>query len=249
MSARTRQSMRTRRSRGEAGGAVSLMAVLMVPVCVLAAVVAVAVPRRLAAVSAADAAADNLASLAVVWRDAQGSDHGPVSWFFPDCAPSSGEIPVDAAAGLDLEMQRACEALTESVLAGLSARGVDGTAVEGFYSSAYTASAQTTASDGEHPISLPCHAGGRAIVADAVHLGLAADWATTDWAAGQVWPQGLRLGAEAVGTIRVLAADGTIAEPECGDVLSLVPPDAGLEDRSRARQFAESLPTRTAFGR
>lgn len=194
MSVQAPRPARPRGNRGEAGGSVTLMVMLMVPVCVLAAVVAAAVPRRLAAESATEAAADNLASLAVVWRDAQGSDHGPVSWFLPDCAPSSGETPADEAAGLDLELQRACEALTEPVLAGLSARGVDGTTVEGFYSSAYTASAQTTAEDGEHPISLPCHAGGRAIVADAVHLGLAADWATTDWAAGQVWPQGLRLG-------------------------------------------------------
>lgn len=248
MSARAARPARPRGSRGEAGGAVTLMVMLMVPVCVLAAVVAAAAPRRLAAEAAAEAAADSLASLAVAWRGAQGSDHGPVSRFFPDCAAPSGKTPADGSAALDLELQRACEALTESVLAGLSARGVDGTTVEGFYSSAYTASAHTTAENGEHTISLPCHAGGRAIIADAVHLGLAADWATTDWAAGQVWPQGLRLGAESVGTIRVLAADGAIAEPECGDAFSLVPPDATPQDRNRARQIAETLPTRTAFG-
>ncbi|MCY3891662.1 MAG: hypothetical protein OXF65_00015 [Acidimicrobiaceae bacterium] len=249
MSAQARPPVRTQRSRDESGGAVTLLVMLMVPVFVLAAVVAAAVPRRLAAHSAADAAAGNLASLAVAWRDTQALDHGPVSWFFPECVPASSGTPTDGeAAAQGPELRRACELLTESVLAGLSARGFDGDTVAGFYSSSYTTSAQTTTDDTEHPASLPCHAGGRTVVVDAVHLGLAADWATADWAAAQTWPRGLRIGSEAVGAIRVNRAGGTIGEPACGDVLGLVPLDARPADDG-ARQFAESLPTRTAFGR
>ena len=248
MSACAGPTMRTRRSLDRTGGAVTLLVMLMVPVCVLAAVAAAAVPRRLAAEAAVDAAADNLASLAVAWRDTQARDHASVGWFFPDCAPSQGDTPDVEFAALEAELRPACEALTESLLAGLSARGFDGATVTGFYTSAYTASAPATEPDGDHRASLPCHRGGRTVVTDAVHLGLAADWATTDWAASQVWPRGLRISAETVGTIQTPAADGTIAEPACGSLLDLEPLDAHPPRDSTARQFAEAVPTRTAFG-
>lgn len=249
MRVRAPQSARARRRRDEVGGAVTLLVMLMVPVCLLAAVAAAAVPRRLAAESAADVAAKNLASLAVAWRDAQARDHGALDWFFGDCVASSTNASAGDLAALEPEFQRACEALTESVLEGLSARGFDANTVTGFYSSAYAASAPTTMTpDGNHAVSLPCHAGGRAIVADAVHLGLAADWATTDWAASQAWPQGLRIAAEAVGTIPLPAASGTMAEPACGSLLDIVPLDAQPAAGNEARQLAESLPTRTGFG-
>lgn len=246
MNACAQSAPRTRRSLDETGGAVTLLVVLMVPVVVLAAVVAAAAPRRLAAESAVDAAADNLASLAVVWRDAQARAHADLGWFFPDCAPSRAETPDDELAALESELRPACEALTESLLAGLSARGFDGNTLTGFYSSAYTAA---TNSHGDHPVSLPCHAGGRTLVTDAVHLGLAADWATADWAASQVWPRGLRIAAETVGTTRVTAAGAeAIADPACGSLLALEPLHAHPRGGAAARQLAESLPTRTAFG-
>ena len=245
MNARARPTVRTRRRLDRTGGAVTLLVMLMVPVCVLAAVAAAAVPRRLAAEAAVDSAADNLATLAVAWRDAQARDHANVGWFFPDCAPAAAHTPHDGFAALGSELAPACEALTESLLAGLSARGFDGTTITGFYSSAYTARA---ISDGDHRASLPCHRGGRTVVADAVHLALAADWATTDWAASQVWPRGLRIAAETVGTIQIPAGDGTIAEPACASLLDLEPLDTRSPRDPTARQFAESLPTRTAFG-
>ncbi len=245
MIAWVRSAPRTRRGRDHTGGAVTLLVVLMVPVFVLAAVVAAAAPRLLAAESAVDAAADNLASLAVVWRDAQARAHGDVGWFFPDCAPSRGDTPDDELAALEPELRPACEALTESLLAGLSARGLDGNTLTGFYSSAYTSA---TNSHSNHPVSLPCHPGGRTLVTDAVHLGLAADWATADWAASQVWPRGLRIAAETVAATRVTAGAEAIADPACGSLLNLEPLHAHPRGGATARQFAESLPTRTAFG-
>ena len=247
--ARTPQPVRQRRRRDEAGGAVTLLVMLMVPVCVLAAVVSAAMPRRLAAHAAADAAADSLASVAVAWRDAQARDHGALDWFFDDCTATGDRAPTDEPAALEPELRRACEALTESLLEGLTARGFNADTVVGFYSSAYTTSAHPTMTpDGNHSASLPCHTGGRAIVADAVHLGLAAGWATADWAASQTWPQGLRITAESVGTIALPAASGTITAPACGGLLDLAPLDARPASENEARQFAESLPTRTAFG-
>ena len=70
----------------ESGGALSLWVVLMVPVSAFAAVVAMAGPQRLAAESSMDDAADDLAALAVVWRDGHGDPSGAVPAFPPECS-------------------------------------------------------------------------------------------------------------------------------------------------------------------
>ena len=248
MSKRTPPSARLQRRCDETGGAVTLMVILMVPVLVLAAVAAAAVPRRLAAQSAADAAAGNLASLTAAWRDAQARDHGPVDWFFPDCVPADGHTPHGDPTAAELESARVCKTLTRSVLAALSARGFDGADIAGFYSSSYTAPAQAATPDSEHPISLPCRTGGRTVIADAVHLGLAGDWGATGWAEAQIWPNGLRIASEAIGTVTAPTTSQTSPNPVCGDLLDLVPLDDRPDRNNAARRFAESLPTRTAFG-
>ena len=66
----------------------SLWVVLMVPVSAFAAVVAMAGPQRMAAESSMDEAADDLATLAVAWRDGHGADQGPLPAFPPDCQRS-----------------------------------------------------------------------------------------------------------------------------------------------------------------
>ena len=70
----------------ESGGALSLWVVLMVPVSAFAAVVAMAGPQRLAAESSVDDAADDLAALAVVWRDGHSDPSGAVPAFPPECS-------------------------------------------------------------------------------------------------------------------------------------------------------------------
>ena len=70
----------------ESGGALSLWVVLMVPVSAFAAVVAMAGPQRLAAESSVDDAADDLAALAVVWRDGHSNPSGAVPAFPPECS-------------------------------------------------------------------------------------------------------------------------------------------------------------------
>ena len=70
----------------ESGGALSLWVVLMVPVSAFAAVVAMAGPQRLAAESSVDDAADDLAALAVVWRDGHKNPSGAVPAFPPECS-------------------------------------------------------------------------------------------------------------------------------------------------------------------
>ena len=93
-----------RRHRAECGGAVSLWVVLMVPVSAFAAVVAMAGPQRMAAESSMDEAADDLAQLAVAWRDGHHIDDGSLPAFPPECEASTAWL--DALAVLDAEYNR-----------------------------------------------------------------------------------------------------------------------------------------------
>ena len=82
---------RVGRGRGESGGAISLWVLLMVPVSGFAAVVAMAGPQRVSAESTMQDAADDLAMLAVAWRDGQGinpddMEAGPLYAFPPECS-------------------------------------------------------------------------------------------------------------------------------------------------------------------
>ena len=99
---RTLQAGRARRA-GEAGGAVSLWVVLMVPVSAFAAVVAMAGPQRMAAESSMDEAADDLAAMAVAWRDGQSTDKGALPAFPPECSNQGQQTrfdgPIEVLAG------------------------------------------------------------------------------------------------------------------------------------------------------
>ena len=105
---RTLRAGRARRGgcprRGdEAGGAVSLWVVLMVPVSAFAAVVAMAGPQRMAAESSMDEAADDLAAMAVAWRDGQNTDEGALPAFPPECSNQGQQTrfdsPIEVLAG------------------------------------------------------------------------------------------------------------------------------------------------------
>ena len=84
------------RRADEAGGAVSLWVVLMVPVSAFAAVVAVAGPQRMAAESSMDEAAEDLAAMAVAWRDGQGADNGALPTFPPECSSEEQQTRFDS---------------------------------------------------------------------------------------------------------------------------------------------------------
>ena len=243
-------SQRVRASRPRAdqtGGAVSLLVILMVPVSVFAAVVAMAVPQRLAAESSLEEAAEDLAVLAAAWREAQGRNHGRLDAYFPDCnfAPPQPGIGHDPAFASDL--QRACVALTHAVLADLGGHGFGPATIGGFYSSSLS-----TAPGGPAGWRLPCTAGGGTLVGDAAHVGLLARWNGPGWAAAQAMPDGVPMGAEAIGRI-ARGGEGTkndLLHPPCGQAISLVPerlaPRAG-GGRSPGRELAGTVPTRTAF--
>ena len=140
--------------------------------------------------------------------------------------------------------------------------GVDVASLRGYYSDAVTLSTL----DPEQ--SLPCGIGAagayRAVVLDATHVALVADWREAGWAAAQVWPDGLRMGAESVGrlTVAVNPEDSPPVPPcrQAGDSgsrldvsdasgrsLRLEPSTDPLR-RGQAQELLRSVPTRTPFG-
>lgn len=233
------------RADDHAGGAVSLVVILMVPVSAFAAVVAMAVPQRLAAESSLEETAADVAAVAAAWRDAQGRDHAPLDAFLGDCASvaqSDSPLSTGATDGFAGRLRGVCDALSGAVLRDLGAHGFDPATIRGFYSGAYA-----TAANAPQSWSLPCGSGNRTAVSNAVHLGVVAHWNGPGWAAAQAFPDGVPMGAEAVG--HVVRADGGATLPPCGALLSLVPErlsPAGHSNRG-ARRLAESVPARAAF--
>ncbi len=250
------------RQRDERGGAVSLLVILMTPTLALAAIVAAAVPQRLAAQAAMEDTAAELAVMAAVWRHAQGRPHDPVGWYFPDCTAPGSPPSTDAdspdreditddlkpeterrsATDQNAALRHACEAATHSLLASLGARGIDAHRLGGAYTSAYSSIA-TPAPDDAHLAHVPCRVADSTIVAEAVQLGVAAPWGTQRWDTAQVWPRGITITGQSLGIVAqpVAGTDATTALPAC---------TAFRRSPNQPGSFAtsDSTPTRTAFG-
>ena len=219
----------------------------MVPVSAFAAVVAMAVPQRLAAESSLEETTADLAQVAAAWRDAQGRDDASLDAFFGDCASaerSTSDEPADTSRDFARRLQDFCAVLSEAVLRDLGALGFDPGTLRGFYSGSYV-----TATGMPEGWGLPCGTPNGTAVTNAVHVGVVAHWNGPGWAAAQAMPDGVPMGAEAVG--HVVRADGGAATlPPCGSLVSLVPPRlalAGQGNQRAARELAESVPTRVPF--
>lgn len=250
-----------RRPRDASGGAVSLWVVIMVPILALAGVAAIAVPQRMAAeVTVADAAED-LATLAVAWREGSGVERRTLDAFPPDCSSAVGSV-----------WEARCRELWEPILIDLGGAGVDVESLAGYYSDSYVTSEIVD----DRP---PCRVFGSNLVLDAAHVALVADW-YGGWAGSQIWPDGVRMGTEAVGHLNVAFIDDshhvdygaggqwfpdvypsggtTNAVPaevrgnECGERLDLANAygePGWLRDPGFAgRRMAESVSFRTPFG-
>lgn len=233
---------RRRAPRDSTGGAVSLWVVLMVPALALAGVVAVAVPQRMAAEATVADTAEDLATLAVVWREATGTERRALEGFPPDCETAGDEI-----------LAGRCRALWEPIVTDLGGVGVDTESLSGFYSDSYVTSVDIT----DRP---PCRVRGTSVVLDATHVVLVADW-YGGWAGSQIWPDGVRLGGEAIGRLSVTGVkysdlrDDPASVPSranlCGhlDVLNDYGEPGWLRDPAfPGRDMAESVSFRTPFG-
>ena len=205
-----------------------------------------------------DEAAADLAKLAVAWRHGEQATQGPLEGFPPDCA------------GGDAYLSGRCEILFVALAEDLWSTGVDVGSLRGYYSDAVTA---VSASDVPAEQSLPCGIGDpgayRSVVLDATHVAVVADWGAAEWAAAQVWPGGLRMGAESVGRLTVTVdPDDPPPVPPCkprpiapgapepsrldvsdasGRSLRLEPSTDPL-DRRQAQLLLRSVPSRTPFG-
>lgn len=228
-----------RRRSDQRGGAVSLWVVLMVPVAVFAAAVAMATPQRLRAESSLEGAAADLATLAVAWRHGEQTPQGRLEGLPPECASA------------DPYLSGRCEALFAAFARDLGATGVDITSLRGYYSDALRASPLPATE------ALPCGIGDpaayRSVALDAAHVAVVADWRHAGWAAAQVWPRGLRIGAESVARLAVAADPGSPPPvPACGSRLAVA--DAAgrslrlADPAGPARRLLDSVPARTPFG-
>ena len=229
--------------------------VLMVPVSVFAAVAAMAVPQRLAAESSIEEAAADLAMLALAWRDGRQASTGAISAFPLDCAlnatdtaqlASLAEHDLAARDELFAELTgfvEMCEQLHDSVVRDLGHLGVDMNSLRGYYSDSLR-----EATEGPD---LPCTATPTLEVSDAVHVALVADWGSSSWASSQVWPDGKRIGSEAISRMsRNTPPQDDDTRPPCQTSLDLVDVHGNptwLTDDGAAREFTQSVPMRTPF--
>lgn len=217
----------------------SLWVVLMVPVLLGLGLAAFAVPQRLAAENTVESAASDLATLAVIWRDTTGRLQGELDGFPPDCFSD------------DPEAAAACQGFWGVLARDLAGQGIDIFSVRGFYSDSY----YTAPAAAQRP---PCRIYGSVMLLDANHAALAADW-YGNWAARQLWPDGVRMAAESVGKLNVLFVNpvdpndpnAAPLDDECGDRFDMVGDDGvplWLSDsQPEARLLSESLPFRTTF--
>ena len=191
-----------RRCRNQSGGAISLWVVLMTPVAAFAAVVAMAGPQRLAAESSMNETTYDLAAFAVALRDGRGDYTGELNEvFLPDCNPLPGTPPPgsvitqEAWTTQKIDLEAVCALLLGGASSDtdhaylrrdLGNLGVNTSAWEGFYSESAT---ETEAG---------CKVSENLESRNAVYVALAADWEDAGWAAAQAWPDGVRMGGEAV---------------------------------------------------
>ena len=215
----------------------------MVPVSAFAAVVAIAGPQRMAAESSMNEAAADMATLVVAWRDREPLPAGPIEAFPPEC---------DSA---NLDLVASCNALFETFVADLGNLGVDVFSLRGYYSDSLT----TAVPPAGDPPPLPCGIPNREVVFDAALVAMAADWYGAGWATAQVWPDGLRLGGEAIGRLSVIVDETTFAPDnprrpvDCGTSLEVVDKHgvpgwlATPVPDLMSRDVLQSVPGRTPF--
>ena len=211
-----------RRCRDQSGGAISLWVVLMAPVAAFAAVVAMAGPQRLAAESSMNETTIDLAAFAVALRDGRNIPAGKLQEvFLPDCTPLGATPPTGVLqADWDVfraELEAVCALLLGEASSGtnpaylrrdLGNLGINTSEWEGFYSDSATSVTPGTG----------CRVSVNLESRNAVYVALAADWEDAGWAAAQAWPDGVRMGSEAVS--RLSRSVSGSALPDC----QLAPP-------------------------
>lgn len=188
--AQPRERTARRRCRGEAGGAVTLCLVLLVPVSMLGAVAALAVPQRLAAESAVHDAAHDIAEMASI----RGASRDRVT-----------ALTLDPSCGADRSVLSPAELETHiamcAVVRSLGTTGFAMESVRGFYTNTLYAGVRNPgapATAARVPYVHLCEADAGTVNAETVYVSMVGDWSQAGWAASQVWPDGLRLGSEAL---------------------------------------------------
>ena len=171
--------------------------VLMVPWAVFAAVVAMSVPQRMAAESSMRSATEDLAAL---------HEHHDLFSGVDGVSADGGLYSLEGCAHdpLGEAGDPVCLAV-ESVFRDLGAAGVDVTSLRGFYADGVdSAEGGDDSDEASLRWSLCAPAADAADPDSGVYVALVADWTESGWAVSQVWPEGRRVGGEALESRRLL---------------------------------------------
>lgn len=215
-----------RGSSGERGGAVALWVVLMVPLTVLAALIAMSVPLRLKAETSMRSATEDLAALLnnhVQNCNARPTDSGTPT--DPDCL----EVSLTSLCDEEDTNMRLCRAI-DLVMRDLGTAGVDVDSLRGFYvhdvnNKADTALArdrQDVTSQTPGLILCTSDESSDPSLDPSLYVALVGDWSNGGWAPSQVWPDGRSVAGEAVRSERLTASTSTSRCPP-GEVYPVDP--------------------------
>ena len=161
------------------------------------------------------------------------------------------------------EWERICIPMLNALARDLGYLGVEFESLRGSYSDSlkgsglcsdtqYTNSTDCTANGGDWS-GVPCKVfdelpgapPGEMVVHDAVHVNLIAEWQNAGWAAAQVWPEGMTMGAESIA--RFSRRDPTwTGTNDCGDLLVAFdtegrPVWAGQDPAPESRRLVQSV--------
>ena len=189
----------------------------------------------------------------------------------PPAAATANEVAsnLSEATGQVEAWEGGCRTVYETLLRDLGLLGIDPDSMLGFYSDSLTTAtgragwyggctvpgydnqADCEAARGRWTHE-PCRTSQAAVVHDAVHVAVAADWQNAGWAAAQVWPHGIRVAAESMGRLSQLDNTTLLLDP-CDDRLIVLdsegrPVWAGGTPSPASRELSELVRRTTLSG-
>ncbi len=198
----------------------ALWVVLMVPLTVLAALIAMSVPLRLKAETSMRSATEDLAALLnkhVQNCNARPTDNGTPPDPAPPPDPDCLEVSLTSLCDEEDVNKRLCGEI-DLVMRDLGTAGVDVDSLQGFYVHDVNNKADTAPARDRRDVTsqtpglILCRRG--TVTSDdpsdpSLYVALVGDWSNGGWAPSQVWPDGRSVAGEAVRSERLTASAST----------------------------------------
>ncbi|MYH44331.1 MAG: hypothetical protein F4017_03235 [Acidimicrobiaceae bacterium] len=168
---------------------------------------------------------------------------------FPEMLPPWDREPIENKADLTERFDRlhaweqACVLLGEALARDLGYQGIDIGALSGFYSDSLNKADLRATAPGP-PCRVSAAAAGRSevlVVRDAAHMTLIAEWQAPNWAASQLWPDGITMAAESIGRFSRFEDAAEAGDPDvCGDKRFAIHDSRGLPAWPTSSEFGDS---------